>query len=198
MSAYLDFQFLPALFALLIIPLAIITRLLFGRSRVGVIPYAASWRRSQDGAGTAGAAVWWYLAVILLVLALAEPVRVSETTVDRPIGAEVVIAIDVSTSMLAEDLSAESTPLDRLAVLKPALLDFLQNDSIGRVGLVLFAGRAYTLVPLMTDRSWVAKQIESLEIGDIEDGTAIGDGLGLAVSQFSPSAADERSRMIVL
>lgn len=198
MSAYLDFQFLPALFALLIIPLAIITRLLFGRSRVGVIPYAASWRRSQDGAGTAGAAVWWYLAVILLVLALAEPVRVSETTVDRPIGAEVVIAIDVSTSMLAEDLSAESTPLDRLAVLKPALLDFLQNDSIDRVGLVLFAGRAYTLVPLMTDRSWVAKQIESLEIGDIEDGTAIGDGLGLAVSQFSPSAADERSRMIVL
>ena len=198
MSSYFDFQLLPALLGLLLIPLAIVMRFMFGRARVGVIPYAAFWRRSENDAGTASVAVWWYLSVILLVIALAEPVRVTESTVNRSTGADVVIAIDVSTSMLAEDLSSESAPRDRLAVLKPALIEFIKSDSIGRVGLVLFAGRAYTLVPLSTDRSWLQSQIEALEIGDIEDGTAIGDGLGLAVTRFAIREPADRARMIML
>jgi Ca-activated chloride channel family protein len=198
MNSYLDFQFLPALLGLLLIPFAIVIRFMFGRARVGVIPYATSWRKSEHGAGTASVAVWWYLSVILLVMALAEPVRVTESTVTRSIGADVVIAIDVSTSMLAEDLSSESAPRDRLAVLKPALIEFIKSDSIGRVGLVLFAGRAYTLVPLSADQSWLQSQLQTLEIGDIEDGTAIGDGLGLAVTRFAISEPADRARMIML
>ncbi|MGA0735504.1 MAG: VWA domain-containing protein, partial [Steroidobacteraceae bacterium] len=87
---------------------------------------------------------------------------------------------------------------DRLSVLKPALMEFIDHDSIGRVGVVLFAGRAYTLVPLSADRSWLKRQIESLEIGDIEDGTAIGDGLGLSLTQFTLAEPADRSRTVIL
>lgn len=198
MNAYLDLQFAPALLGLLLVPLAMALRFRFGRLRVGVVPYAAAWQAHVDRWATARVVAWWYLSLILLVLAAAEPVRVAESTVSRPLGADVVVAIDVSTSMLAEDLAPVSTPQDRLAVLKPALLDFIENKSIGRVGLVLFAGRAYTFVPLSSDRSWLRQQIETLEIGDIEDGTAIGDGLGLAVTQFDLAEPADRSRMIVL
>lgn len=198
MSAYLDLQFAPALLGLLLIPIAMALRYRFGRLRVGVVPYAAAWRSHADRWATARVVAWWYLSLILLIFAAAEPVRVAESTVSRSLGADVVIAIDVSTSMLAEDLAPSSTPKDRLAVLKPALVEFIKDDSIGRVGLVLFAGRAYTLVPLSADRSWLRQQIETLEIGDIEDGTAIGDGLGLAITQFNIGEPADRSRMIVL
>jgi Ca-activated chloride channel family protein len=198
MSAYLDLQFAPALLGLLLIPLAIALRSRFGRLRVGVVPYAAAWQVHDDRGATVRVVAWWYLSLILLVVAAAEPVRVAESTVSRPLGTDVVIAIDVSTSMLAEDLAPISTPKDRLAVLKPALVEFIENESIGRVGLVLFAGRAYTLVPLSADRFWLRQQIDRLEIGDIEDGTAIGDGLGLAISQFNLGEPADRSRMIVL
>ena len=198
MSAYLDLQFAPALLGLLLIPLAMALRYRFGRLRVGVVPYAAAWRSHADRWATARVVAWWYLSLILLIFAAAEPVRVAESTVSRSLGADVVIAIDVSTSMLAEDMAAASTPKDRLAVLKPALVEFIKDESIGRVGLVLFAGRAYTSVPLSADRSWLRQQIERLEIGDIEDGTAIGDGLGLAITQFDLGGPADRSRMIVL
>jgi Ca-activated chloride channel family protein len=198
MSAYLDLQFAPALLGLLLLPVAVALRYRFGRLRVGVVPYAAAWRSHADRWATARVVAWWYVSFILLVVAAAEPVRVAESTVSRSLGADVVIAVDVSTSMLAEDLAPSSTPKDRLAVLKPALVDFIKDESIGRVGLVLFAGRAYTLVPLSADRSWLRQQIETLEIGDIEDGTAIGDGLGLAITQFNLGEPADRSRMIVL
>lgn len=198
MSAYLDLQFAPALLGLLLLPVAVALRYRFGRLRVGVVPYAGAWRSHTDRWATARVVAWWYVSFILLVVAAAEPVRVAESTVSRSLGADVVIAVDVSTSMLAEDLAPSSTPKDRLAVLKPALVDFIKDESIGRVGLVLFAGRAYTLVPLSADRSWLRQQIETLEIGDIEDGTAIGDGLGLAITQFNLGEPADRSRMIVL
>ncbi len=116
MSAYLDLQFAPALLGLLLIPLAIALRYRLGRLRVNVVPYAAAWRAHADRWTTARVVVWWYLSLILLVIAAAEPVRVTESTVSRSLGADVVIAIDVSTSMLAEDMAAASTPKDRLAV----------------------------------------------------------------------------------
>ena len=198
MSSYLDLHFAPALLLLSLVPIAMAWRFLFGRLRVMVVPYAGLWRTNISRLKNGQVAACWYAALILVVLAAAEPVIVTPANVSRSVGADVVIAIDVSTSMLAEDLSAESTPQDRLSVLKPALLEFIDDDSIGRVGIVLFAGRGYTLLPLSADRSWLKQQIADLEIGDIEDGTAIGDGLGLALTQFTLAEPADRSRMVVL
>ncbi len=198
MSSYLDLQFAPALLLLMLIPIAMVVRFLFGRLRVMVVPYAGFWRSDIGRWDNLRVAIWWYASLILVILAAAEPVIVSTATVNRSVGADVVMAVDVSTSMLAEDLSSQSTPQDRLSVLKPALIDFIDDEAIGRVGFVLFAGRAYTLVPLSADRSWLKQQIEALEIGDIEDGTAIGDGLGLALTQFKLAEPADRSRMVVL
>ena len=198
MSRYLDLDFAPALLLFVLIPIAMVVRFLFGRMRVMVVPYARFWRSTLGRAQNLRLAAWWYVALIFVILAAAEPVMVSPSQISRPAGADVVIALDVSTSMLAEDLASEAKPEDRLSVLKPALMEFIDHDSIGRVGVVLFAGRAYTLVPLSADRSWLKRQIESLEIGDIEDGTAIGDGLGLSLTQFTLAEPADRSRTVVL
>jgi len=95
-----------------------------------------------------------------------------------------MLAIDLSSSMLAEDYERGSERINRLQAIKPVIQAFIEKRPSDRIGIVLFSGRAYTMAPLTTDHDWLAAQLERVKIGLIEDGTAIGDGLGVALTRL--------------
>lgn len=197
MTGYLEFGWLPGLLGLLLVPAAMIFRLLFGRSPFSVVPYVAAWSGSKKLPSARGVAFMTQLAMMLLIVAAAKPQWLQSESINHPVPAEIVIAIDLSTSMNALDYQGEAGPIDRLAALKPVLKDFIVARTADRISLVVFAGRAYTLVPLTREHSWVIRQIDELQIGMIDDGTAIGDGLGLALTQFEAMSSGG-NRFVVL
>ncbi len=124
------------------------------------------------------------LTVALLIVALARP-QTSSSSQDVTIeGIDIVMAMDISSSMLAEDLKP-----NRLEAAKNVAIDFIGGRPNDRVGLVVFAGETFTQVPLTTDHTVVKNLFHEIKSGMIEDGTAIGDGLATAVSRLRESKA---------
>src|SRR5207253_8565288 len=109
---------------------------------------------------------------------------------------DIMLAVDVSGSMLAEDFTVNGERASRLAAVKDQVKKFLEHRGGDRVGLVLFAGRPYTQCPLTLDHGWLLQNLERAEIGMIEDGTAIGSGLATAVNRLRASTA--KSKFVVL
>jgi Ca-activated chloride channel family protein len=130
-------------------------------------------------------------AVTLIVLAIARP-RSSEVLekVDTE-GIDIVLAMDVSTSMLARDF----TP-DRISASKDIAIEFISQRPTDRMGIVVFAGESYTQCPLTTDRSALINMMKEVETGLIDDGTAIGNGLATAIARMKDS--DAKSRVVIL
>lgn len=133
------------------------------------------------------------LALILLITALARPQTVdvsSKTKTTR--GIDIVMAIDVSGSMLAKDLRP-----NRLEALKKVAADFIVGRPNDRIGLVEYAGESYTKTPITSDKSIVLRSLKSIQYNNIiEDGTAIGMGLATAVNRLKDSRA--KSKVIIL
>jgi Ca-activated chloride channel family protein len=134
-------------------------------------------------------------------VAAARPQRVDrhEEVVSR--GYDLMLAIDLSTSMLAEDYrGVDGRPINRLEAIRPVISAFVAGRPGDRVGVVVFAGRAHTLAPLTTDHAWLEARIGALKIGLVEDGTAIGDGLGLALAglEAGRAAGDEATGQFVI
>lgn len=177
------------LLALLLLPLAAWLR---RRRSVSVllIPHAAAWTAPRAPAARRWPVRLAWAAAALLVLALARPQRIDDTRVVRGEGYDLVVAIDLSTSMYAEDSVVDGRRVNRLEALKPVLEAFIRRRPADRIGFVAFAGRAYTLAPLTHDHDWLARQVARLRIGLIEDGTALGDGLGLALSRLQRARSD--------
>jgi Ca-activated chloride channel family protein len=96
--------------------------------------------------------------------------------------------------MLAEDYERDGNRINRLQAIKPVIQAFISQRTSDRIGLVVFSGRAYTLAPLTFDHVWLGRQIERLKIGMIEDGTAIGDGLGVALTRLEQAKREEGSK----
>jgi len=171
------------LLALLALPL-----LMWVRGRRGapvlVVPYAAAWHRpslipsSRWPAGLAG------LGLILLIVGLARPQIVEDKREVKQQGYDLMLAIDLSGSMLAEDYERGGERINRLQAIKPIIQAFISQRTSDRIGMVVFSGRAYTLAPLTFDHDWLGRQVARLKIGMIEDGTAIGDGLGIALTRL--------------
>lgn len=131
-------------------------------------------------------------AISLLIVALARPRNVSVTTKNKKNkGIDIVMATDVSGSMLARDLKP-----NRLEALKSVAEKFVDKRPNDRIGVVLYAGESYTKTPITSDKSIVKRTIKSIEYGGIEDGTAIGMGLGAAVNRLKESKA--KSKVIIL
>jgi Ca-activated chloride channel family protein len=122
--------------------------------------------------------------LVVFGFALARPQRLETITDPRNEGHEVMLAIDLSGSMLAEDFERAGERINRLEAIKPVIKEFIDHRPNDRIGLVVFAGRAYTLAPPTFDHAWLGQQVEKLRIGLMEDGTAIGDGLGVALSRL--------------
>ena len=134
--------------------------------------------------------------VALVVLALARPQLGREETRVHREGVDIMLAVDVSGSMLAEDFELDGERASRLAVVKSVVRDFVAARPHDRIGLVLFAGRPYTQAPLTLDHGWLNQHLERVEVGLIEDGTAIGSALATAVARLRASSAP--SRLVVL
>ena len=131
------------------------------------------------------------LALSLIVVAIARP-RSSEVIekIDAE-GIDIVLAMDVSTSMLARDF----TP-DRISASKDIAIEFITQRPTDRMGIVVFAGESYTQCPLTTDRAALINMMKEVETGLIDDGTAIGNGLATAIARMKDS--DAKSRVVIL
>jgi Ca-activated chloride channel homolog len=130
--------------------------------------------------------------LVLLVLAMAGPRTAGAVVEERTGGVPVVISLDISSSMLAQDFQ----PQDRLEVAKSTISQFISAREADPIGLVAFAGEALTLVPVTTNSALLINAIESLRIGLLEDGTAIGDGLAAAVNRVR--GVDAQTRVVIL
>ncbi|HEX2077058.1 MAG TPA: VWA domain-containing protein [Longimicrobium sp.] len=128
----------------------------------------------------------------LLVLALAGPRTGARVVEEVAEGIAIVLAVDVSQSMLAEDLR----PRNRLGAAKQTVARFIQRRQHDRIGLVAFAAEAMTRVPLTRDYAVLADAVAELRSGGLGEGTAIGDGLAAAAARLR--RAEERSKVIVL
>ena len=132
------------------------------------------------------------LVFVLGVVALARP---QQLEAGRPVttsGVDIVLALDASGSMKAEDFQ----PRNRLEVAKQAAIEFVGDRPSDRIGLVSFAGQAVTQAPLTLDHDAVEDAIERVQIGALAEGTAIGTALATSVNRLRPS--DARSRVVIL
>jgi Ca-activated chloride channel family protein len=181
------------LLALLLLPLMMWIR---GRrgAPVLVVPFDASWHRPSFVPTSRWPAAFAAAGLVLLIVALARPQIVEDKREVRQEGYDLMLAIDLSGSMLAEDYERAGERINRLQALKPVIQAFVNQRTNDRIGLVVFAGRAYTLAPLTFDHDWLGRQIERLKIGLIEDGTAIGDGLGVTLTRLEQAGREEGNR----
>jgi Ca-activated chloride channel family protein len=161
-----------------------------------IVPFAAAWWRPVLVPATRLPAILMGAGLVLLVVALARPQEMEISTEVRQEGYDLMLAIDLSGSMLAEDFEQDGVRLNRLQAIKPVIQAFIHTRPNDRIGLVVFAGRAYTLAPLTADHVWLARQTERLKIGLMEDGTAIGDGLGIALTRLEQSKNDKTTKRL--
>jgi Ca-activated chloride channel family protein len=136
------------------------------------------------------------IAVLLLVLALARPQKGKVETRITTEGIDIILAVDVSGSMLAEDFQLGGKHYNRLYVVKDVVREFIKGRENDRIGIVTFAGRPYTLCPLTLDYGWLIQQLDRARIGMIEDGTAIGSAIATSTNRLRSS--DAKSRIIIL
>jgi Ca-activated chloride channel family protein len=192
------FRFEDPLFlgALLLLPLLSWVRRRWASQRSGALRFSALERARETGEG---ASRWRHrvpgflrgLALAALVVALARPQTgvTSESFMTQ--GIDIVLAMDVSSSMLAEDLRP-----NRLEAAKQVAAEFVQGRRNDRIGLVAFAGEAYTQAPLTLDHGVIVGLLDELSVGMIDDGTAVGMGLATAVKRLE--ASDAESKVVVL
>lgn len=131
------------------------------------------------------------LAIVFLVTALARPQSSNSWQTYSSEGIDIVLGLDISTSMLARDF----TP-DRLEAAKEVAIKFILERPQDRIGLVVFAGESFTQCPLTTDQAVLVNLLREVQSGMIEDGTAIGLGLANAVNRLKDSPA--KSKVVIL
>ncbi len=178
-----------------------------------LLPVLAWWYRRQRGqrypklrmsslASLEGVSSWrarlrdllpWMrmLAMVALVVALARPQLTLKEESVKAEGIDIMLAMDLSSSMLAQDFQP-----NRLEVSKRVAIDFVNKRPYDRIGLIAFAGEAFTQCPLTTDHSVVNTFLAGLACGALEDGTAIGMGLATAVNRLRNSEAE--SKVVIL
>lgn len=130
-------------------------------------------------------------ALILLIIALARPQSSTNWEESTTEGIDIILTMDISGSMLAEDLKP-----NRLEASKEVAMDFISKRANDRVGLVIFSGESFTQCPLTTDHNVLINLFKDVKSGMVEDGTAIGMGLATAVNRLKES--DAISKVIIL
>ena len=136
--------------------------------------------------------VFRVLAVILIIVALARPQSGQKESKIETEGVDIIMAMDISSSMLAEDFK----PKNRLEAAKLVAGDFVKGRMNDRIGLVVFAAQSFTQCPLTLDYGIVLSFLEEIKIGMIDDGTAIGMAIGNCVNRLKDSKA--KSKVVIL
>ena len=150
---------------------------------------------SRSRAGSILAKLRW-LALALLIIALARPRLGEDRAQVTASGIDIVVALDLSGSMAAEDFVLQGQQVNRLAIAKDVLQKFVAKRTNDRIGLVAFAGRAYTAAPITLDHDFLLENLKRLELGMIEDSTAIGSALSTALNRIRDLPS--KSKIIIL
>ena len=133
------------------------------------------------------------ISIVLVIIALSRPQEISNSSRTKTSsGIDIVIAVDISSSMLAQDLKP-----NRLEALKSVASEFINDRINDRIGLVIYAGESYTKTPVTSDKEVVINSLTEISFdGIIDDGTAIGMGLATSVNRLKDSKA--KSKVIIL
>ncbi len=136
------------------------------------------------------------LGLASLIIALARPQWGTSRTETEASGIDIILAIDVSRSMLAEDFTIGLKRSNRLEAVKQVTEKFINGRPNDRIGIVAFAGRPYLVSPPTLDHGWLIQNLERIRIGLVEDGTAIGSAIASSANRFRNKNA--KSKLIVL
>lgn len=135
--------------------------------------------------------------IALLILALSRPQLGKTTTEIEASGIDIILAVDVSGSMEAMDFTLKGKSVNRLEVVQSVVDRFIKERPNDRIGLIAFGSKPYVISPLTLDHDWLAKRLQALSIGMIEDdATAIGSAIGAGVSRLKDQQS--KSRIIIL
>lgn len=134
------------------------------------------------------------LAAVLIVAALSGPQQVETLRETLPSGIDILVALDVSGSMAAEDFQ----PLNRLEVAKDVLRDFIRGRPSDRIGLTVFAGKSITRCPLTLEHQPLIHTVETLRMGDLPEGTAIGSGMMSGINRLTQQTSSSLGDRILL
>ncbi len=137
-----------------------------------------------------------FVVISLFIIALAGPRSVLNKALHKTEGVDIVLAIDSSGSMAAEDFTIKGKRYNRLTVVKDVVEEFIHQRDSDRIGLITFAALAYTVSPLTTDYDWLIANLERVELGVIKDGTAIGSAISSSLARLKDSSA--KSKVVVL
>lgn len=192
----LEFANKPLLFLLLIIPILIALyvwkyRKLYPTIQISSFDFAKKSKTSFKEILVHVLFGLEMVAVALLIVALARPQSSEKNSTTNVEGIDIVMTMDVSGSMLAEDFKP-----NRLEAAKKVGAKFVDGRPNDRIGLVVFASESYTQCPMTTDHKVLNQLMSEIKTGIIEDGTAIGDGLSIAISRLKDS--DAISKVIIL
>ena len=176
----------------LALPLLIRRRLRSNSSVAMSIPVLPD-MQNKPWRGTARQGLPWigWLALALLILAMARPQGHYTEEKVKADAIDIMLALDISPSMLSQDFKP-----DRLAVAKDVLAEFIGNRPYDRLGLTAFAAEAFTQCPLTTDKRVILQYVEDLQVGRVEDGTAIGMGLSTALNRLKDS--ESKTKIVIL
>jgi len=151
-------------------------------------------RRSRTGGFLLGLLL---ASLACFIVAFARPQQVDTLSRSEASGIDIMLALDVSGSMLAEDIQIGKDHANRLEAVKKVTADFIDGRPNDRIGVVAFAGRPYLVSPLTLDHDWLQKNLVRLRIGMVEDGTAIGSAIASCANRLK-DRKESKSRIIVL
>ncbi len=136
------------------------------------------------------------IAIALMIIALARPQAILDGSKAVSEGVDIVLVVDTSTSMLAEDFMLGPRRINRFDLVREVVKDFIRKRKDDRIGLVAFAARAYTVCPLTTDYAWLNENLDRVRVGMIEDATAVGSAIASSINRLRNSKT--KSKIIIL
>ncbi len=136
------------------------------------------------------------LTLALGLVALARPQLLRRYKIVKESGIEMIVAIDVSRSMLVQDMPLANTQVDRLTAARAVIRSFIRRRPMDRIGLVAFAGRPYLASPITLDHDWVQRSLARVRVGLVEDGTAIGSAIAASARRLD--RRESKSKVLVL
>jgi Ca-activated chloride channel family protein len=163
-------------------------------SSVKLVEGLTSARRSRAGNFLA---TWRWLALALFIVALAQPRLMKSTTSVKASGVDIVVAVDMSGSMVSEDFVVNDQRVNRFNMARSVLKGFIDKRPSDRIGLIVFATQAFIATPLSLDHDFLQENLDRLEIGAInQNATAIGDALSTAVNRLRDLKS--KSKIVIL
>jgi Ca-activated chloride channel family protein len=136
------------------------------------------------------------IAAALMIVGLARPQRTHSRTEVTANGIDIVLGLDVSGSMQALDFLVDNSRINRIAVVKAVVAKFIDERPNDRIGLIAFAASPYIVSPLTLDHDWLLQNLERVNVGIGDDGTAIGSAIAAAVNHLRRTAA--KSKVVIL